>query len=263
MSQFFGLLRHEFGMSIRRPGLWIAYGLLFLFYTVVLFLPAASGEIGGEEVISVGNIWQYAGRFVFQFNLFLPVVGGILAADRMQRDFRLGVRELQDSAPLSRPTYVIGKYLGVLASLLLPVFLWVLAVAAGLAASGQAPWEMIYAMPVVFLVMTVPAFAFVTAFSLACPLIMPLRVYQILFTGYWFWGNFLNPDALPTINGTLLTAGGMYAYQGFFGGFPSTIPVPLEYTASDAALNLIVLALCIVSVLALLDRYLRWQAQRA
>jgi ABC-2 type transport system permease protein len=263
MSQFTGLFRHEFSMSIRRPGLWIAYGLLFLFYTIMLFLPPPGGELDEGEIITMGELWKYAGRIVIQFNLFLPVVGGILAADRMQRDFRLGVRELQNSTPLNRPAYILGKYFGVLASVLLPVCLWVTAVAVALAATGYAPWAMVYAMPVACLAMIVPAFAFVTAFSLACPLIMPLRVYQILFTGYWFWGNFLSPDAFPTLSETLLSAGGKFAFDGFFGGFPASIPMLPKFTALEATLNLIVLGLCILAVLVVLDRYLRWQAQRA
>jgi ABC-2 type transport system permease protein len=263
MSQFVNLFRHEFRMSIRRPGLWIAYGLLFLFFTSFMFISGSGGALDENEVITMPDLWKYAGRFIIQFNLFLPVVGGILAADRMQRDFRLGVRELQNSTPLSRPAYILGKYFGVLASVFLPVFLWVTALAVALAAAGYAPWAMVYALPVACLVMTVPAFAFVAVFSLACPLIMPLRVYQILFTGYWFWGNALNSDVFPTLNGTLLTAGGMFAYQGFLGGFPQSIPVVNQYNAIDAALNLLVLGLCILAVLVVLDRYLRWQTQRA
>jgi ABC-2 type transport system permease protein len=264
MSKFYSLVHHEFLMSIRRPGLWIAYGMIFLFFVVALFLPQLSGRTPEQEIILMSELWKYAGRYAIQFNLFLPVVGGILAADRMQRDFRLGVRELQTSAPLSRPAYILGKYFGVLASLLLPVFLWVLAVAAGMAVGGNAPWAMIYALPVAFLAMIAPAFAFVTAFSLACPLIMPLRVYQILFTGYWFWGNFLTPQAFPTISETLLSAGGKFALQGYFGGgFPSADPGVRSYTALDATLNLVVLGLCIICALYLLNTYLRWQAQRA
>jgi len=263
MSLFSSLFRHEFRMSIRRPGLWIAFGLLFLFFSSFMFTISPGGALDEDEIITLQNLWQYAGRFVIQFNLFLPVVAGILAADRVQRDFRLGVRELQNSTPLSRPVYILGKYFGVLASVFLPVFLWVTALSIVLAAVGYAPWAIIYALPVVCLVLTVPAFAFVTAFSLACPLIMPVRVYQILFTGYWFWGNALNPGYLPTLNGTLLTPLGMFAYEGFFGGFPKPMPVEHGYTALDAVLNLLVLGLCILAVLFVLDRYLRWQAQRA
>lgn len=265
MSQFFELVRHEFKMSIRRTGLWIAYGLLMAFYTGSILLPdgGPGGSVSAQDTIPLANLWQYAGMFVFQFNVFLPIVVGILAADRVQRDFRLGVRELQESTPLSLNTYILGKYLGVLASMVLPVFIWIVALGVLLPALGLAPWQLAYALPVASLAILIPAFAFVTAFSLACPLIMPLRVYQILFVGYWFWGNFLSPQAFPTLNGTLLTAGGMLAYEGFFGGFPSTAPVPLEYTAVDASLNLIVLVLCIVAALVTLFVYLGQKARRA
>ncbi len=263
MSRFFSLFRHEFRMSIRRPGLWIAFGLLFLFFSSFMFTISTGGALEEGEVITMPDLWKYAGRFVIQFNLFMPVVAGILAADRMQRDFRLDVRELQNSTPVSRPVYILAKYFGVLASLFLPVLLWVIALSVAMAAFGMAPWAILYALPVACLVLTVPAFAFVTAFSLACPLIMPLRVYQILFTGYWFWGNALNPGFFPTLNGTLLTPGGMFAYEGFFGGFPKPMPITHGYTAVDATLNLLVLGLCITAVLFVLDRYLRWQAERA
>ncbi len=265
MSQFFDLVRQEFKMSIRRPSLWIAYGLLMAFYTGTLILPneGPGGNIDPQNVIALTNLWQYAGEFAFQFNVFLPIVVGILAADRMQRDFRLGVRELQGSTPLSLGRYIVGKYLGVLASLFLPVFVWIVALGVLLPAIKLAPWQMVYALPVAGLAITLPAFAFVTVFSLACPLIMPLRVYQVLFVGYWFWGNFLNPEFFPTLNGTLLTAGGMLAYEGFFGGFPSSSPSQLNYTAVNASLNLVVLALCIVAALAALYAYLGWKARKA
>jgi hypothetical protein len=110
-----------------------------------------------------------------------------------------------------------------------------------------------------FLAINVPAYAFITAFSLACPLVMPLRVYQILFTGYWFWGNFLNPKAFPTLNGTLLTPGGRFAFEGFFGGFDWSTT---RHTPLEATLNLLVLAACIAIVLVGLERLLTWRAQK-
>jgi ABC-type transport system involved in multi-copper enzyme maturation permease subunit len=264
MSQFFALVRHEFGMSIRRPGLWIAFGLLMAFYTGTILLPGGGpGNVDPQDEITMNTLWQYAGEFTYQFNLFLPVVVGILAADRVQRDFRLGVRELQNSSPIRPGKYILGKYTGVLASMFLPVFGWVIMLAVLLPSIGLAPFAMVYALPVASLAITLPAFAFVTAFSLACPLVMPLRVYQILFVGYWFWGNFINPEFFPTLNGTLLTAGGVLAYQGFFGGFPRIDPSQLEYTARDASLNLIVLAVCIAAVLVILYAYLRQKSRRA
>ena len=171
--------------------------------------------------------------------------------DRIQRDVRGGLRELQDSTPLSRRDYILAKYLAALASSLLPVFVWAMLIAIQMTVSGHAPAGFLYAVPVAFLAITVPAFAFVIAFSLACPLVMPLSVYQILFTGYWFWANFIPSALFPTLNGTLLTPSGNIALQGFFGGPVSeAIRGAHQYTPLDAVLNLIVLALVAAVVLA-------------
>ena len=264
MRRLGGMLRHEFGMSIRRRGLWIAYGLLFLFHTVLLFSPPPLGEWVDGDVITRAELWSAAGRFLVAVNVFFPIAAGILSADRVQRDFRTGVRELQVSTPLGTTAYVAAKYLAALASCLLPLFVWVMAVTIVMTVVGHAQAGFLYAVPVAFLAITVPAFAFVVAFSLACPLVMPLAIYQILFTGYWFWANFVPPALFPTLNGTLFTPGGAYALQGLFGG-----PVPEAYSraphigAADATLNLAVLMLCVASVLVLLERALSRRGRRA
>lgn len=259
MSRFLGVLRHEFNMSMRRPGMWIAYGLVLLFYSITVMYPVPEEKV---TILTDKQIWQYAGQMAFTFNLFLPVMVGILSADRLQRDFRMGVHELQESTPLHLAEYTLGKYFGVLLASLAPVLIWLWLITGLFIAFGNAPIEFFFTMTLAFIAIMVPAFAFVTAFSLACPLIMPLRVYQILFTGYWFWGNYINPEMFPTLNGTLLTPSGMYSYQGFFGGFINSTE-PLTYSASDATLNLIVLGLCIIAVMVVLNVYLQWQSSRA
>lgn len=259
MSQFFGVLRHEFNMSLRRPGLWIAFGLLFTFYTLTVIYP-----VPDEESIPIvqSQIWQFAGQMTFTFNLFLPVAVGILSADRLQRDVRQGIRELQESTPLRLAIYILGKYFGVLLASLTPVLIWLWVVTGLFIGFGNAPISIFYTMTLAFFAIIVPAFAFVTAFSLACPLVMPLRVYQILFTGYWFWGNYISPEMFPTLNGTLLTASGLFALQGYFLGFMGSTE-ELTYTANEATLNLLVLGISIAAVLFTLHQYLQWHARRA
>ncbi len=250
MSNFFGVVRHEFNMSIRRPSLWIAFGLLFMFYTLSAFR--------GELQVKPNELWQFSGQMGFVFNLFLPVAAGILAADRMQRDFRLGVRELQLSTPLRVSIYILGKYVGVTLAFLTPILIWIWIITSGLIVQDKAPLYLLYTMTLAFFSITLPAIAFVTAFSLACPLIMPLRVYQILFTGYWFWGNYLNQEQFPTLSGTYLTPGGMLVFDGYFGGFAGMTPI---YTSTDATLSLITLGLSILAVILILNFYLGRQAQ--
>jgi hypothetical protein len=249
-------------MALRRPGMWIAYLFLYGFYGVILLSP----ELSGETIIifPADQLWQGAGYVLFYCNMFMIVLGGILSADRLQRDFRLGVSELQQSTPLGLGVYTLAKYFGVLAGVMLPMLVWVMAVAVFGIFQG-APVHILGIMLVAFLTMGLPAYAFVVAFSLACPLIMPVRVYQVLFVGYWFWGNYLNPGAFPTISETLLVPSGKYVLEGLLGGFPTTytnLPAS-SYTATDAVLNLSLLALCIVAVLSAVNLYLRWQARRA
>jgi ABC-2 type transport system permease protein len=261
VSQFLGVTRHEFRMSMRRPGFWVAYLLLTLFYIVSILLPSANRA---DDIIRLDQIWPQAGQTVFMLNIFLPLLAGILSADRMQRDFRGGLRELQRSAPLSVPVYVLAKYLGVLVSVLTPMFLLLAVSGLLVVVQGLAPLAFLWPLLLAFFSIAVPAHAFVVAFSLACPLVMPLRVYQVLFTGYWFWGNLINPKAFPTISDTVLNAVGQYPLQAFFNmSLDSTHPADVGYTPLDAVLNLIVLLGCITLVLFALDRYLRWQEHRA
>lgn len=260
MSQFLGVLRHECSMSIRRPGLWISYALLGLFYLVTNLTP---GLDASEDIIRPDEIWYEAGHIVFMFNIFMPLLAGILSADRMQRDSRVGVQELQRSTPLSTWAYLLAKYFGVLLSVLAPMFLMVLLVGTALVAKGLAPFNFLGPLLLAFLLIALPAHAFVVAFSLACPLVMPLRVYQVLFTGYWFWGNLLSPKAFPTISDTPLNAVGQYPLQAFFGVFTdSTHKVQGGFTPPEAVLNLVVLITCIVIALFTVNQYLRWQERR-
>ena len=256
MSQFLSVFRYEFSMSVRRKGLWIAYLILFGFFGFVFV------REGFDVSYTGGSPWQEAGTMVHMYNVLMPLIGGILAADRMQRDYRLGVRELQTSAPLSHTVYILGKYTGVLLSLLLPMLLWVLGLSVLAVALGLIGPAMIGATIVAFAAIAVPSFAFVTAFSLACPLVMPLRVYQILFTGYWFWGNFLNAQVFPTVSGTLLNSSGKYALEGFFQGTTSqNLDRPL-HTPLEAWLNILVLGLSVTAVLFVLCQCLARQSKR-
>jgi len=261
MSQFFGVLRHEFKMAVKRPGMWIAYAVLYVFYSITVFAPT---EIGEGLPATTFEMWQYAAMILFYTNMFMVLLGGILAADRLQRDYRLGVRELQRSSPISQFSYLLAKYMGVLAAVIVPMFLYVMAVAGYYVARGVPPL-FLAVMVVVFLVMGGIAYAFVVAFSIACPLFMPVRVYQVLFVGYWFWGNYLSPQVFPTISDTLLVPSGKYALYGFFHGFPeffTNFQQP-SVAVTQAILNLVILFSIIIIVLAVTTLILHRQTRRA
>jgi hypothetical protein len=258
MFGFWSVFRTEFGMSIRRKGLIIPYLLLFVFYLVTLF----AGEWDFETIdMPIRQLWGDSAQIVSMFNVFYPVLGGIAAADRLIRDQKLNTAELLRTTLLTNPSYLLGKYFGVLASLLAPILVFILIVRAA-AFAGGSPWITIPMSLVEFVVMSIPAFAFVTAFSLVCPLILPLRVYQVLFTGYWFWGNLLNPEVFPTLSGTLLEPVGFIALEGLFGYAPYPKEGVALYTPVDVGISLCLVFTCIVLALVAGDRILRIQSKR-
>jgi ABC-2 type transport system permease protein len=242
MSAFMSVFHTEFNMSIRRRGLWLAYGILFIFYFMTLIV----GRVDADSIPQTRQeMWNRSAQMAFLFNLLLPVVAGISAADRLVRDRTCKMEELLLSIPLKRNLHVLGKYLAAVASLSLPVLVVLMLVCLYSITRGF-PANMLWMTFVSFFVINLPAFAFVSAFGLVCPLFLPLRVYQILFTGYWFWGNYLSPQVFPTLSGTLLQAGGKVAMEGWFGAaFGSAHP----FTSLDVYLNFLVLAVCIIAVL--------------
>jgi ABC-2 type transport system permease protein len=260
MARFWGLARYEYRMSIQRWGIWVILGLLFAFYSAnAVMVDVKPGDQPWQ--ISDIELWQTAGLLAFSLNLFSPLVAGIALADRMQRDVRLGVDELLSSTGLTRRAYILGKYAGGLFSMLTPMFL-MMSLMGLLTVITGAPLAFLGRLMLGFLAINVPAFAFVAIFSMGFPLVMPVRVYQVLFTGYWFWGNFLNPAVFPTLSHTLLAPGGRYALEAFFGTHFGAAPGYVAPTALDAVLNLAMLATCIVVAMFLLDRYLAWRASR-
>ena len=258
VKQIWNIFKEEYRMSIRRPGMWLAYGVIFLLYFYTMTLPERA-EL--PKVYDTATLWAISGVAVFELNLFSPLLAGISTADRMVRDRTLKMDELLRSTPLTRWSYVLGKYTAALISMLTPLFLYVQVISIFLIIKG-APIQIVWMNLVSFCALTLPAYAFVTAFSVACPLVVPLRVYQVLFTGYWFWGNYLNPGFIPTLAGTWLMPCGKIVLESLF---RTTVMIDrlLRYTPFDALMNLIVLAACIVIILTAAERWLAWKARTA
>src|SRR5260370_19208210 len=67
-----------------------------------------------------------------------------------------------------------------------------------------------------FVLIVLPGLLFVAAFSIACPAILWVPLYEFLFVGYWFWGNALSPTrtGIQTLSQTILTPIGTYISAG-------------------------------------------------
>jgi len=213
MYETFAVFRYEYLMQIRRWGLWVG-----LFLTIGLFLFLLLRTTGDPKSVPpdyTTQPWKLATLLIEEFNLFAPVAAGILVADRFSRDRLLGTSELLNSSLPSRPPLVLGKYLGSVLAIFTPSFVLLLGTLAYMAVYFHQPAVFLTA-PVVLLAVVVPSWLFVVAWSLIFPLVMPLRLYQVLFAGFWMWAAVVPPDRLPTINWSIFGVSGQYAHFTFF-----------------------------------------------
>ncbi len=257
MRETLGVLRYEYLMQIRRWGLWISS---FVLIGLIDFFIAK--DMGHPTESLLNNPWLVAINLVAPLNLFAPVAAGILVADRFPRDFRLGVNEtLKVSLPSARPL-VVGKYLGSLLAVLTPailLFLPMLIFVALLLHMGALFWM----APLVLLGTVVPAWLFFVAWSLVFPLALPLRLYQVLYAGFWMWATAVPPQHLTTINQSILGLQGDYADHAFFhdiGPMFATFHPPA--TPGWALVNLGLLVGLSIVALCLAPLALRWREGR-
>ena len=115
MSRLLGIVRYEYRMAVGRKSL-VIIALLFTAFYIYLWFDVGVELEPGEDMSQL--LLSEAGQTVFFLSLFYPVVAGISAADRAIRDYRLGVREILRSTGTHNATYVLGKYLGVVLSIL-------------------------------------------------------------------------------------------------------------------------------------------------
>lgn len=246
-----GVMRYEFRMQIRRKAVWITMFLLGLLVFTGMSNPwDFPAAVPARDVVIN---WAYV------VQLLMPIALGCLLADRLPRDRRTRVSELLESLPSPQGRWLTGKYLGATLATLVPIALMYAAGVAYTVADRGEPGVILLALAM-FATVNLPGLLFVAAFSVACPAVLWVPLYQFLFVGYWFWGNLLSPDAgIPTLNGTMLTPSGEYAGAGFFKLYSpwSGQVAPWEGVASIALL-------LSLSVLALYSahRYLRWRQAR-
>jgi ABC-2 type transport system permease protein len=243
-----GTFRYEFRMQVRRRAVWITLLIMSLIY-----------------LMGLRNPWNYdagtaldtvIGEWAFVVNAFLPIGFGVLLADRLPRDRRYRVDELLEATAAPQGARLWGKYLGSALATALPIFL---VYAAGIG-YVVLKWRDMRAIPLglaAFAAINVPGLLFVAAFSIACPAMLWVPLYQFLFVGYWFWGNLLSPGGgIPTLSGSPLTPIGNWAATGLFnalGPFGATI------SARQAVASIALLLACAAAAIVAAQCYLRWR----
>ncbi len=237
-------------MQIRRRSVWLVLGLLGAYMLRVLV----------DQNGRVDTIEQLVPEWAWLLQVLCPIAVGVLLADRFPRDRRTQVQDILEATPAADWLRLLGKYFGATAATLVPVLILYSLGLIWLAGSYDVSTVLRLAVPA-FALICLPGLLFIAAYSVCVPIVMKVPLYQFLFIGYWFWGNLMPPQIMPTLRDTWLAPIGIVAEQSFFGIFnegqtPNWRPV-------DGVISVCLLLAFGAAALVAGVLVLRWQRSRA
>jgi hypothetical protein len=244
MSGIWAVARYEFWMQLRRRALWVVLTVACGFITFRMLGLGGDKDAAPAHLLDWATILRGAAHRSLLENFLLPLAFGILLADRWPRDWRLRTAELLDATPLAVGGRLWGKLVGAGGATALPIFVYAVGVTVYFAVTSGTPAVMAAGL-LTFLAMTIPALAFVGAFSVVSTEVIWTPLFIILFAGYWFWGNLVQPSVAPTLSCTLLSPVGGNVSAGLFGGtalYAGSCARPVtDPTTLDALLSLLLI----------------------
>src|SRR5262245_52200002 len=108
MTAFAATASYELRMQLRKPAIWIATAIPFGLFAVL----AMMGTQNMDRLTQDTNPKTWMAESMGWFTPLLAMVFGIVLADRLVRDRKLGVASLLDVTPSNRSARLLGKYLG-------------------------------------------------------------------------------------------------------------------------------------------------------
>ena len=253
LPTLFGVINYEFRMQFRRRALWITFLCIALLFLI-------RGGIHFFLVFALSQpLLPLVANWARSLNFLLPIVAGVLLADRLARDRKTRVDELFTSTPGALSVRLAGKYVGSTLATLLPIFLFYSLGVGSILYQTHNVMTIPYALTA-FATISLPGILFVSAFSIACPFLLWVPLYQFLFVGYWFWGNILSPrQGIPTLSATILTPVGGYMASGFFGDNQQLIENATVMQGVESLLLLLGISLLVMVVL---WQLMKWEQAR-
>lgn len=266
-GQIWASTRAEIAMQWRRWGLWLAFAcvtLLLVLLTVpsALFLlhpPPTSLYAQQHYTPEDLNNLMIDGTTIYAA-MFYGLVVALLVVDRVRRDQRLGMIELQRAAPQGSARYVLGKFLGNYVAVLIPTFLGYLLCGLITLPFGW-PLVLVAKFLLAFLLVFIPSSLAAVGLTLLLASLLPLRVVQVGFSLLWIEFN-IGPG-WHTLVFTIFNPSGLYVYPVFFHTPPMQYAEPgFQTSMSLALLNIAVLLLTAIVTLFLTCGSLAFQWRR-
>jgi hypothetical protein len=248
-GQVWAITRAELAMQWRRWGLWVAFGvttgllLLLTVQTALYFhhLPPTSLYVRLHFTAEDFNNSIIYGTTIYGV-MFYGLVAALLVVDRLGRDQRLGMVELQRAAPQGYAGYVLGKFLGNYLAVLMPVLLGYMLCALVTIILGW-PMVLLQKFLLSFVLVYVPSSLAAIGLTFWLASFLPLRVVQVGFSLLWFFFNIA--PGWNVLMWSIFNPNGIYVYPVFF---PIVPPLPttnpnFTTSMSFALLNIVVLSL--------------------
>ncbi len=266
-GQIWATMRAEIAMQWRRWGLWLTFAcvtiLLFLLTAPsALFLlhpPSTSLYARQHYTPTDLNNLMTDGTTIYAA-MFYGLAAALLVVDRVRRDQRLGMVELQRAAPQGSARYVLGKFLGNYVAVVIPTLLGYLLCALITLPFGW-PIILVAKFLLAFLLVFVPSSLAAVGLTLLLANLLPLRVAQVGFSLLWIEFN-IGPGWHALVF-TIFNPSGLYIYPVFFPTPPMQYAEPgFQTSMSLALLNIVVLLLMAVVTLFLTYGSLAFQRYR-
>jgi ABC-2 type transport system permease protein len=214
MTAFAATTRYELRMQLRKPAIWIATVLPFALFALFAVLGQDSSGLDRYRYETNPKVWMVDA--LGWFTPLLPMVFGIVLADRLVRDRKLGVAALLDVTPTNRSARLVGKYLGACAATAVPPALIYLGVAGAFAVWRDRPAALLWGLAT-FAVVVLPLLLLAGALSFLGPQLMPTPLFQVLVVGLWFWAGATEVESeLPSLAGSVLSLTMDYPLKVFF-----------------------------------------------
>jgi hypothetical protein len=193
--------------------------------------------------------------------LLFGLVAALLVVDRMERDRRLGMFELQRATPQGYGRYVLGKFLGNYAAVFVPTLAGYMLCALATLLLGWSP-VLLPKFLLAFVLIFVPSSLAGVAVTLLLASFLPVRIVQIGFSLLWF--EFYLGVGWHGLAGSIFNIGGFYIYPVFFPTPPPLYSVmPLEVSLQLALLNIATLLLSALTAFFLTYACLAFRQNRA
>jgi ABC-type transport system involved in multi-copper enzyme maturation permease subunit len=251
MTAFAATARYELRMQLRKPAIWIATGLPFGLYALFAVLGSDSTGLQRYRYETSPKVWMVDA--LGWFTPVLPMVFGIVLADRLVRDRKLGVAELLDATPANRSARLVGKYLGACAATAVPVALVYLIVAVAFMVWREQPAALWWGLAT-FTVVVVPLLLLAGSLSFLGPQLMPTPLFRVLVASLFFWAAVTEVESeFPSFAGTLLSLTMDYPLGVFFDSPNATTGpagVALDFLRPQPTTGAAVLSLALILGLA-------------